>query len=127
MCLDEARSGDNQGDHKVIQHSAQAHSSRNHPAHHVRDSNSSLLLDDVKSHQTTALALNMLHKAAKQLEILATTSFRAAIKGLFMSRALDMAVQSLKLLKGFVTEVTLVTVSIPGHARSKKLCIIMIW
>jgi hypothetical protein len=121
MCLDEARSGDNQGDHKVIQHSAQAHSSRNHPAHHVRDSTSSLLLDDVKSHQTTALALNMLHKAAKQLEI------RAAIKGLFMSRALDMAVQSLKLLKGFVTEVTLVTVSIPGHARSKKLCIIMIW
>jgi hypothetical protein len=38
-----------------------------------------------------------------------------------------MAVQSLKRLKGLGTEVTLVAMSIPGRASSKKLHIIMIW
>lgn len=67
-----------------------------HPAHHTLNSVLRLLLNLRKSHNSTALTLNVLDQAAQQLIVSATSHSWASIYVLVMSRAAEMSIQRMK-------------------------------
>lgn len=87
---------------------------RNHPANHVLDPISRLLLHLLEAHHPTSLALHVLNQPTQHSERLRASCFWATIHGLFMNWAFDVTVQAVQGGEDVGAEIALVSVAIPG-------------
>jgi hypothetical protein len=86
-----------------------------------------LLLYSCKAHQTTALALNMLHQSTQHLVFSATASSRASIDVLLVEWASKVVVQTVQGRKISCAERAFIGSAIPGSFRSEGLNALVPW
>jgi hypothetical protein len=87
--------------------------SRDHPANHILDPVSRILLHYVEPHNTTGLTLEVLYERTEQLVVSVTARLRAPIESLLMCRAFEMHIQARQPTKHLSAQIALVAGSIP--------------